>query len=82
MILFFLEDSKKSYHQYAYLLECLEDLQKNLNQVGGQLYIFKGCPLLIFRYLHSLYGISSMSVQQECEPIWQARNIEIQSMSY
>jgi len=72
---------KRSLHHYGFLLECLEDLKGNLKEAGGELHIFKGSPISVFRHLHSLYKISTVSVQQDCEPIWQLRNLEIQNLS-
>lgn len=56
------------------MLECLADLNASLNNVGTQLHIFIGEPVAVFRFLHRKYVIEKLCFEQDCEPIWHARD--------
>lgn len=67
------------YHFQSFLLECLEDLDKSLQKIGTKLYIFFGKPVTVFRHLHAKYTIEKISFEQDCEPIWHARDNAVKS---
>jgi len=68
----------KSHHPQGFLLECLEDLNHSLMEVGGRLHVFRGCSLSVLRYIHSEFGISSLSFADDSEAIWHNRNMAIE----
>lgn len=61
-----------------FLLESLADLDQQLRRSGGQLFIFKGTAPFVFRRLWEELGISSISFEQDCEPIWKERDDAVQ----
>ena len=71
----------KPFHLYGYILECLDDLNERFKNLGSKLHIFKGCPLAVFRYLHSNYKISKVSFEQDPEPIWHPRDNAVKSIN-
>lgn len=63
-----------------FLLESLADLDYQLRSVGGQLYIFRGSATFVFRRLWEELGITNISYEQDCEPIWKARDSAVESL--
>lgn len=57
-----------------FLIEALQDLDSSFRKLGGQLYIFRGDPVIIFRRLWEEFGIRKICFEQDCEPIWQSRD--------
>lgn len=57
-----------------FLLESLADLDKQLRGFGGQLYVLMGTATFVFRRLWEELGISEISFEQDCEPIWNERD--------
>ena len=74
------ESMSPGYHYHSFLLECLEDLNKSLLSIGTKLFIFAGKPVTIFRYLHAKYSIEKICFEQDCEPIWHARDNAVKSI--
>ena len=72
-------ESMPGYHYHSFLLECLEDLNRSLQSIGTKLYIFVGKPVTVFRYLHAKYSIEKICFEQDCEPIWHARDNAVKS---
>ncbi len=64
-----LQDS--SYHHQRFTLESLEDLDQSLQGISTKLHVFRGNPTAIFRYLHSHFGINTLSFMCDNEPSWQ-----------
>ncbi|XP_063709618.1 cryptochrome-1 [Culicoides brevitarsis] len=62
------------YNRMKFLIEALQDLDNQFRKLGGQLYIFRGDPVTIFRRLWEEFGIKKLCLEQDCEPIWQARD--------
>ena len=73
------DSNYKPYHQNGFLLECLNDLNESFKNIGTKLHIFMGCPLQIFRHLHSHLAIEKLCFVQDCEPIWHARDDAVKS---
>ncbi|CAB0002124.1 unnamed protein product [Nesidiocoris tenuis] len=63
-----------------FLLESLEDLDKQLKRHGGRLHMFKGDPCSVFRRLWEDIEINKICFEQDCEPIWRERDQEVMSM--
>lgn len=57
-----------------FLLESLAELDYQLRGMGGQLFVFQGKATFIFRRLWEELGISAISFEQDCEPIWRDRD--------
>jgi cryptochrome len=70
----FIGSGTKPFHFFCFLLECLEDLNRNLQKVGSKLHIFIGDPVAVFRYLHVNHAIDKICFEQDCEPIWHERD--------
>ncbi|GBP68252.1 Cryptochrome-1 [Eumeta japonica] len=62
------------YNRMRYLLESLDDLDNQLRNVGGRLFMIKGNPKLIIRRLWEEYGIRKLCFEQDCEPVWKQRD--------
>ena len=75
------EKGPKAYHYNSFLLECLEDLNRNLQKVGSKLHIFIGDPVAVFHHLHASHAIEKICFEQDCEPIWQQRDNAVKSTS-
>lgn len=64
-----------------FLIESLADLDTQFKQHGGHgLYIFRGNPLTIFKRLWEELGITKLCYEQDCEPIWDERDIGVVNM--
>ena len=75
---FVLEMFAQSHHPLGFLLECLEDVNHSLMNVGGRLHVFRGCSLTILRFIHSQYKINSLNFVDDSEAIWHNRNMAIE----
>lgn len=60
-----------------FLIEALQDLDNKFRKLGGQLYLFRGNPVTIFRRLWEEFGIRKICFEQDCEPIWQSRDEKV-----
>jgi cryptochrome len=67
------------YNLSSFLLECLFDLDKNLQKVGGKLHFFLGSPVDVFHHLHAKYAVKKLCFEKDCEPIWHARDNAVKS---
>lgn len=65
------------YNRMQFLLESLHDLNRQFHNFGGQLYVFQDKPVNVFRHLWTQYNISSIHFEQDCEPIWRARDMAV-----
>lgn len=64
-----------------FLIESLDDLDKQLKQHGAPgLFIFKGKPTTIFKRLSDELGVNKICYEQDCEPIWNKRDKEVEMM--
>jgi len=77
---FLITDVPRSFHSSGFLLECLADLDNTLRKMGSRLHVFRGCPLAVFRYLHSGSGLKKVCFEQDCEPIWHFRDDSVKSL--
>jgi len=77
---FLITDVPRSFHSSGFLLECLADLDNTLRKMGSRLHVFRGCPLAVFRYLHSGNGLKKVCFEQDCEPIWHFRDDSVKSL--
>ncbi|XP_026324719.1 cryptochrome-1 [Hyposmocoma kahamanoa] len=62
------------YNRMRYLLEALEDLNRQFQRSGGKLIMVKGQPEAVFRRLWEEFGIRRLCFEQDCEPVWRARD--------
>lgn len=65
---------KIGYNRMRFLLESLNDLDRQLKAVGGRLYMLQGQPTQIFQRLKEEIGLTHVCFEQDCEPIWRARD--------
>ena len=59
-----------SYHQAGFLLESLEDLDKQLNAHGSRLYVAEGCPLELLKFLKKDSGLKHLFFEQVSILFW------------
>ncbi|XP_075231989.1 circadian regulator cryptochrome isoform X2 [Lycorma delicatula] len=62
------------YNRMRFLLEALQDLDKQLKTHGGQLYVLKGSPKEIFQQMKVKLNLQRICFEQDCEPIWHQRD--------
>ena len=70
----------ESRHSIRYIVQSLEDLDKKLRAFGGRLYVFQGCCMDVFRYLHSEYGLARLCFRKFCEARWQEMDEQIKGL--
>ncbi|XP_069358731.1 cryptochrome-1 [Maniola hyperantus] len=68
------------YSRMRYLLEALQDLDNQFKKYGGRLHMIKGKPDVVFRRLWEEFGIRKICFEQDCEPIWRARDESVKSL--
>lgn len=69
------------YNRMKFLLESLADLDDQLRRMGGgELVVLKGKATTVFRELWEQLCISSISFEQDCEPIWRERDEAVESL--
>lgn len=54
------------YNRMQYLTESLRNLDAQLRALGGQLYVMKGEPTVIFKILHAEAGMARLTLEQVC----------------
>lgn len=52
------------YNRMQFLTESLRNLDDQLRALGGQLYVMKGEPTVIFKILHAEAGMSRLTLEQ------------------
>lgn len=62
------------YNRMKFLMESLDDLDRQLRAIGGQLYIFRGAAVNVMRRLFEELNIKKLCYEQDCEPIWKERD--------
>lgn len=55
---------KVGYNRMRFLLESLNDLNKQLKAVGGRLYMLQGQPIQIFQRLKEEIGVTRICFEQ------------------
>lgn len=65
------------YNRMKFLMESLDDLDRQLKAIGGQLYIFRGNAVNVMRRLFEELNIKKLCYEQDCEPIWKERDDQI-----
>jgi len=68
---------KCMYNKAQFLLECLEDLEDQLRNVGSRLHFISGNPVDVFRKLSKQVNIQKLCFDQDCEPIWLKRDNDV-----
>ncbi|XP_055603870.1 cryptochrome-1 [Uranotaenia lowii] len=68
------------YNRMKFLLESLADLDRQLREIGGQLFVFRGSALGVMRRLFEELNIRKLCFEQDCEPIWRERDNAIISL--
>ncbi|ROT82146.1 putative cryptochrome-1 isoform X1 [Penaeus vannamei] len=58
------------YNRMQYLTESLRNLDAQLRALGGQLYVMKGEPTVIFKILHAEAGMARLTLEQDCDATW------------
>ncbi|XP_054284471.1 cryptochrome-1 [Macrosteles quadrilineatus] len=69
--------SKVSYNRMRFLLECLADLNSQLSNYGGCLYILHGEPTDVLRRIKHTIGLHRLSFDEDYEPIWHRRDAAV-----
>ncbi|KOB58217.1 Cryptochrome, partial [Operophtera brumata] len=67
------------YNRMRYLLEALDDLDSQFKKFGGRLIMVKGKPKEVFRRLWEEFGIRKLCFEQDCEPVWRARDDSVKT---
>lgn len=62
------------WNKMSFLLECLEDIDNSLSDVGGRLYMVEGKPVNVLKKLSHQFKIDKLCFDQDCEPIWLERD--------
>lgn len=78
--LFFAGTKLVGFNRMKFLLESLADLDRQLREIGGQLYVFRGNAVNVMRRLFEELNIQKLCFEQDCEPIWKARDDAIQNL--
>ncbi|XP_025837056.1 cryptochrome-1 [Agrilus planipennis] len=68
------------YNRMRFLCEALYDLDRQLKQLGGRLYYAKGAVVQIFTKIWQELGIGRLCFEEDCEPIWRARDDSVKIM--
>ncbi|XP_043218718.1 cryptochrome-1-like [Amphibalanus amphitrite] len=62
------------YNRLAFLLESLTDLDRQLRLRGGRLLTIRGKPTDALQLMRTEYGMTHLSFEQDCEPVWAPRD--------
>lgn len=70
------------YNRLKFLLESLKDLDEQLRQFNGRLFIFQGPPVEIFQKILEEIGLTCICFEQNFEPIYQTRDNSVRSFCH
>ena len=68
------------YNRMKFLLESLNDLDKQLREFDGRLLMFRGQPVDIFEKLIQVFDIKKICFEQDCEYIWRERDDAVKTL--
>merc|ERR1711865_81394 len=60
--------------RYHFLLDSLRDLNRQLEQLGGQLYVLRGDPLVVLPQQLADWGVTKLTWEADTEPYAQSRD--------
>ncbi|XP_037074076.1 cryptochrome-1-like [Pollicipes pollicipes] len=67
------------YNRLKFLLESLEDLDDQLAAYGGRLVTARGDPVDVLNMFRADYGMTHLSFEQDCEPVWRSRDDRVRA---
>ncbi|XP_037072188.1 cryptochrome-1-like [Pollicipes pollicipes] len=67
------------YNRFKFLLESLEDLDGQLATHGGRLVTARGDPVDVLNMFRVDYGMTHLSFEQDCEPVWLPRDDRVRA---
>ncbi|XP_078000467.1 cryptochrome-1-like [Glandiceps talaboti] len=68
------------YNRWKFLHDSLQDLDNQLKEVGGRLYVFEGDPAEVFSRLFEEWDVKILTFEQDPEPIWQERDNSVKKL--
>lgn len=80
--IFFLDKStvksaSVSVNRWRFLLECLQDLDKSLRNLGSRLFIVQGQPIHVLPKLIQQWNITKLTFEYDSEPFPRSRDIAV-----
>ncbi|KAK3797588.1 hypothetical protein RRG08_054616 [Elysia crispata] len=72
--------STAAFPRMQFLFETLTDLDNNLKVFGTRLYFLRGDPVEVFDHLIKEWGVTCVTFEQDPEPIWQDRDIQVKEL--
>ncbi|ESO98033.1 hypothetical protein LOTGIDRAFT_143281 [Lottia gigantea] len=69
-----------AYPRMKFLVESLNDLDRQFRALGGRLYCFRGDPVKIFTNLFVEWNVSKLTFEVDPEPIWQERDDKVKGL--
>nr|UXK97092.1 cryptochrome [Haliotis discus hannai] len=73
--------SQVGINKWRFLLECLEDLDKSLRQLGSRLFVIRGQPTEVFPKVFKEWNITHLSFEEDPEPFGKDRDASICSLA-
>lgn len=64
----------------SFLLQCLEDLDRNLKKLNSRLFVIRGQPADVLPKLFKKWGTSCLSFEEDPEPFGRVRDQHIQKL--
>lgn len=65
------------YNRVRFFLECLQDLNQQLQKYNGKLLFIQGDPNHVFEAIHKIKPLELVSFEQDPEPFWQSRDDKV-----
>ena len=62
------KQAKTSVNQHKFLLNCLRDLDKKLQECGSFLYVVRDSPVAAFKRLFVKWRITKLTMEEDTEP--------------
>ncbi|CAC5360560.1 CRY [Mytilus coruscus] len=69
-----------AFNRMRFLIESLEDLDRNLRKFGGRLYVFHGQPVDILTNLFKEWGVTKLTFEQDPEAVWKQRDDAVKEL--
>lgn len=65
---------------FRFLLQCLEDLDRNLRKLNSRLFVIRGQPADVLPRLLKSWGVTYLSFESDPEPFGHIRDHNVEAM--
>ena len=73
----FVSNAKVGENRWRFLVQSLQDLDRQLKSLGTRLFVFRGSPPEVFRSIFQIWNVEKITFESDTEPYSITRDAEI-----